>query len=149
MHIAVLVVCLPSCPVGISVVSHLALTLKSVLFFRFSPDFSHDIWLMSTELPSTRFFVDSPTICALGDHQTELVMGGRRGSDGDDSRHRSGSCRRHGDGGRSYPMTGFFGGQSSGLLAVNIYQINIALNMIMGGTGNSIFNLQGNQAAPG
>jgi hypothetical protein len=46
-------------------------------------------------------------------------------------------------------MTGFFGGQPSGSLAVNIYQINIALNMIMGGTGNSIFNLQGNQAAPG
>jgi hypothetical protein len=46
-------------------------------------------------------------------------------------------------------MSGIFGGQSSGSFAVNIYQFNIALNMIMGGTGNSILNLQGNQAAQG
>jgi hypothetical protein len=76
-------------------------------------------------------------------------MGGRHGRDRDDSRHRSGACRSNNDGGRSYPSIGFFGGQSSGLFSINIYQINIALNMIMGGTGNSIFNLQGNQAAPG
>jgi len=104
---------------------------------------------MSTELMSKPLCVEVPTLCSLGDCQTELVMGGRHGRDRDDSRHRSGACRSNNDGGRSYPSIGFFGGQSSGLFSINIYQINIALNMIMGGTGNSIFNLQGNQAAPG
>ena len=103
---------------------------------------------MSTELMSNRLMVEVPTLRSLGDCQAELVMGGRHGRDRDDSRHRSGSCRRSNDGGRSYPNIGFFGGQSTGSFGVNIYQINIALNMIMGGTGNSIFNLQGNQAAP-
>jgi hypothetical protein len=104
---------------------------------------------MSTELLSNPLFVDTPAIHPLGDCQTELIMGGKRGRERDDSRHRSGSCGRTSGGGLSYPMAGFIGGQASGLFAVNIYQINLALNMIMGGNGNSIFNLQGNQAAQG
>jgi hypothetical protein len=104
---------------------------------------------MSTELMSNSLFVEVPTLRSLGDCQTELVMGGRHGRERDDSRHRSGSCGRTSGGGLSYPMTGFIGGQASGLFAVNIYQINLALNMIMGGNGNSILNLQGNQAAQG
>ena len=103
---------------------------------------------MSTEIASTSFFVDTPLISSLGDCQSELVVGGRRGLDRDDSRHRSGPCRPHRDGGGSSRLIGFFGGQPSGPFAINIYQINIALNMIMGGTGNSILNLQGNQTAP-
>ena len=31
------------------------------------------------------------------------------------------------------------------LMSVNVYQINLAINMIFGGAGNSIFNMQGNQ----
>ena len=98
---------------------------------------------------SNPLFVDTPTIHPLGDCQTELIVGGRRERERDDSRHRSGSCGRTSRGGFSYPMSGIFGGQPSGSFAVNIYQFNIALNMIMGGAGNSILNLQGNQAAQG
>jgi hypothetical protein len=94
-------------------------------------------------------FVDAPAIHPLGDCQTELIMGGRHGRERDDSRHRSGSCGRTSGGGLSYPLFGFFGGQSSVPFAVNIYQINFALNMIMGGNGNSILNFQGNQSAQG
>lgn len=92
-------------------------------------------------------FIDSTTISSLGDCQAELIVGGRHGSEREDSRHGSGSCRRHRDGNQNSPVIGAFGGQSSGQFGINIYQINIALNMIMGGTGNSILNMQGNQAA--
>jgi hypothetical protein len=111
----------------------------NLLFYLFS--------FMSTCIMSNTLFVDTPAIYPLGDCQTELIMGGRHGRERDDSRHRSGSCGRSIGGGLSCPMTGFFGGQSSGPFSVTIYQINLALNMIMGGTGNSILNLQGNQAA--
>jgi hypothetical protein len=43
-------------------------------------------------------------------------------------------------------MTGGAGSQQSGgLMSLNIFQINLAINLIFGGNGNSIFNLQGNQ----
>jgi len=95
------------------------------------------------------FFVGALVIYPLGDCQAELIMGGRHGRERDDSRHRSGSCGRTSGGGLSSPVFGYFGGQSSFPFAVNIFQINLALNMIMGGNGNSIFNLQGNQSAMG
>jgi hypothetical protein len=42
---------------------------------------------------------------------------------------------------------GGYGSQpsSGGLMGLNIFQINLAINMIFGGNGNSIFNMQGNQ----
>jgi hypothetical protein len=43
-------------------------------------------------------------------------------------------------------MMGGYGSQSSGgLMGLNISQFNLAINMIFGGNGNSIVNMQGNQ----
>ena len=83
---------------------------------------------------------------ALSDCQSEQISGGRRGRE-DDSGSRCGS--RSGREKERSPLgslMGGFGSQSLGaLLSVNVFQINLAINMIFGGNGNSIFNMQGNQ----
>ena len=83
----------------------------------------------------------------LSDCKSEQISGGRRGrGDGDagsDRRSRSGrDCQP----GQLGPLMGGFGSQSFGsLMSVNVFQLNLAINMIFGGNGNSIFNMQGNQ----
>jgi hypothetical protein len=42
-------------------------------------------------------------------------------------------------------MAGLGSQSFGGLTSVNVFQINLAINMIFGGNGNSIFNMQGNQ----
>jgi hypothetical protein len=42
-------------------------------------------------------------------------------------------------------MGGFGSPAFGGSMSVNVFQINLAINMIFGGNGNSILNMQGNQ----
>jgi hypothetical protein len=84
--------------------------------------------------------------CPLSDCQSEQISGGRRGRE-DDSGSRCGS-RSEREKERS-PIGSLMGGYGSqafgGLMSINVFQINLAINMIFGGNGNSIFNMQGNQ----
>lgn len=93
-------------------------------------------------------FIDPVHFTTLADCQSEQISGGRRGRGDDDA----GSDRRPRSGrdcqpGQLASSMGGYGSQpsSGGLMGLNIFQINLAINMIFGGNGNSIFNLQGNQ----
>ena len=83
----------------------------------------------------------------LADCQSEQISGGRRGRGDDDA----GSDRRSRSGRDCQPgqlgsTMGGLGSQSfGGLISVNVFQINLAINMMLGGNGNSILNMQGNQ----
>ena len=95
-----------------------------------------------------RSLMDPGHFTTLADCQSEQISGGRRGRGdvdaGSDRRSRSGrDCQP----GQLGSMMGGYGSQSSsgGLMGLNIFQINLALNMIIGGSGNSILNMQGNQ----
>jgi hypothetical protein len=83
----------------------------------------------------------------LSDSKSEQISGGRRGRGGDDA----GSDRRSRSGRGCQPgqlgsLIGGFGSQSFGsLMSVNVFQLNLAINLIFGGNGNSILNMQGNQ----
>ena len=90
--------------------------------------------------------IDPVHFTTLADCQSEQISGGRRGRDddaGSDRRSRSGrDCQP----GQLGPLIGGFGFQSFGsLMSVNVFQLNLAINMIFGGNGNSILNMQGNQ----
>jgi hypothetical protein len=90
--------------------------------------------------------MDSLPFDILSDCQSEQISGGRRGRE-DDSGSRCGS-RSEREKERS-PLGSLMGGFGSpafgGSMSVNVFQINLAINMIFGGNGNSIFNMQGNQ----
>jgi len=83
----------------------------------------------------------------IADCQSEQISGGRRGRGDDDA----GSDRRSRSGRDCQPgqlgsTMGGLGSQSfGGLISVNVFQINVAINMMFGGNGNSILNMQGNQ----
>jgi len=85
----------------------------------------------------------------LADCQSEQISGGRRGRGDDDA----GSDRRSRSGRDCQPgqLGSLMGGLGShsfgGLMSANVFQINLAINMIFGGNGNSIFNMQGNQSS--
>jgi len=92
--------------------------------------------------------IDPVHFTTLADCQSEQISGGRRGRGDDDA----GSDRRSRSGRDCQPgqlgsTMGGYGSQSSsgGLMGLNIFQINLAINMIFGGNGNSILNMQGNQ----
>ena len=91
--------------------------------------------------------MDPGYFTTLADCQSEQISGGRRGRGDDDA----GSDRRSRSGGGCQPgqfgsmMGGLVSQSFGGLTSVNVFQINLALNMIFGGNGNSIFNMQGNQ----
>jgi hypothetical protein len=88
---------------------------------------------------------ESSNFCRLSDGQSELITGGRSRGD-DDSRHRQSGSGRDKQRGHQGSMPGGCGMPSfGGFMSVNVYQINLAINMIFGGAGNSIFNMQGNQ----
>ena len=83
----------------------------------------------------------------LSDCKSEQISGGRRGRGDDDA----GSDRRSRSGRDCQPgqlgsLIGGFGSQSFGsLMSASVFQLNLAINMIVGGNGNSILNMQGNQ----
>lgn len=91
--------------------------------------------------------IDPVHFTTLADCESELISGGRRGRGDDDA----GSDRRSRSGRDSQPgqlgslMGGFGSPAFGGSMSVNVFQINLAINMIFGGNGNSIFNMQGNQ----
>lgn len=82
----------------------------------------------------------------LSDCQSEQICGGRRGRV-DDSGSRCGSrSDRVKERSPIGSLLGSYGSQAfGGLMSVNVFQLDLAINMIFGGSGNSIFNLQGNQ----
>jgi len=91
--------------------------------------------------------MDPGHFVTLADCQSEQISGGRRGRGDDDA----GSDRRSRSGRDCQPgqlgslMAGLGSQSFGGLTSVNVFQINLAINMIFGGNGNSIFNMQGNQ----
>jgi hypothetical protein len=72
----------------------------------------------------------------LGDQDCEMIQGGGRGRGEDLSRHQRKDNKPSSGGGRGLPFANIF--------IVNIYQFNVAVNTILGGTGNSIANFQAN-----
>ena len=82
----------------------------------------------------------------LGDCQSEQISGGRRGRE-DDSGSRCGfRSVREKERSPIASLMGGFGSQAlGGLISTNVFQLNLAINMIFGGNGNSILNMQGNQ----
>ena len=82
----------------------------------------------------------------LSDCQSEQISGGRRGRE-DDSGSRCGSrSEREKERSPIASLMGGFGSQAlGGLISTNVFQLNLAINMIFGGNGNSILNMQGNQ----
>jgi hypothetical protein len=94
----------------------------------------------------------SVSLSVLSDDQMEHISGGHRGGhggrDGDWGRHRGNSFGNDRDGGRGTSIASFLGGQGFGALSITtINQFNIAINMIIGSTGGSILNVQGNTMA--
>ena len=91
--------------------------------------------------------IDPVHFTTLADCQSEQISGGRRGRGDDDAgTHRRSRSGRDCQPGQLGSMMGGYGSQSSGgLMGLNIFQINLAINMIFGGSGNSILNMQGNQ----
>lgn len=94
-----------------------------------------------------RSLMDPGHFTTLADCQSEQISGGRSGRGdvdaGSDRRSRSGrDCQP----GQLGSLMGGLGSQSfGGLISMNVFQINLAINMIFGGNGNSILNMQGNQ----
>ena len=102
--------------------------------------------LMAFDLMLVGSLIDPVHFTTLADCQSEQVSGGRRGRDDDAGSHRRSRSGRDCQPGQLGSMTGGYGSQSSGgLMGLNIFQINLAINMIFGGSGNSILNMQGNQ----
>jgi len=90
--------------------------------------------------------IDPVHFTTLADCQSEQISGGRRGRDDDAGSHRRSRSGRDCQPGQLGPLIGGFGFQSFGsLMSLNVFQLNLAINMIFGGNGNSIFNMQGNQ----
>jgi len=90
--------------------------------------------------------IDPLPFYTLDDSDSEQISGGRRGSDDDAGSPRRSRSGRDNQRSQLGSMTGGAGSQQSGgLMSLNIFQINLAINLIFGGNGNSIFNLQGNQ----
>jgi len=80
------------------------------------------------------------TLQAISEGEAELIHGGKHDQD------------RKLDRPKERPSTPWLGGKFVGQgwgtgLVVNIYQINLAINTILGGAGGSIVNVQGNSSA--
>ena len=80
------------------------------------------------------------TLQAISEGEAELIHGGKHDQDRKLNRPQE---RR---------SNSWFGGKFVGQgwgnsLVINIYQYNIAINNILGGSGNSIVNMQGNSSA--
>ena len=82
----------------------------------------------------------------LSDSKSEQISGGRRGREGDSGSRCGSRSQREMERSPRGSLIGGFGSQSfGGLMSVNVFQLNLAINMIFGGNGNSLFNMQGNQ----
>jgi hypothetical protein len=97
--------------------------------------------LTSKRLDVVSRLTSSPlTLQAISEGEAELIHGGKHDHDRklDRSKERP-----------SNPwLAGKFVGQGWGNgLVINIYQINLAINTILGGAGGSIVNVQGNSSA--
>ena len=80
------------------------------------------------------------TLQTISEAEAELIQGGKDNQD------------RKLDRPQERPSNAWMGGKSVGQgwgnnLIINIYQINLAINTILGGAGGSIVNVQGNSSA--
>ena len=80
------------------------------------------------------------TLQAISEGEAELIHGGKHDLD------------RKLDRAKEHPSNPWLGGKFVGqgwgnALVINIYQINFAINTILGGAGSSIVNVQGNSSA--
>lgn len=80
------------------------------------------------------------TLQAISEGEAELIHGGKHNQD------------RNLDRPKERPSNPWLGGKFFGQgwgngLVINIYQINLAINTILGGAGSSIVNVQGNSSA--
>ena len=145
MHIPVFLVRLPSCPVGFSIASIHDVGLEAHLLVLIVDCFpSSSIFEMMTHLicPSDHYSgARSYQACApISDRDCEIIQGGRRGRGEDLPRNQRREGKSSCGGGRGVSSL-------ANVFVVNIYQFNIAVNTILGGTGNSIGNFQANGSA--
>ena len=76
----------------------------------------------------------------ISDRDCEIIQGGRRGRGEELPRNHRREGKSSCGGGRGVSSL-------ANVFIVNIYQFNIAVNTILGGTGNSIGNFQANGSA--
>ena len=82
----------------------------------------------------------SMTLQAISEGEAELIHGGKHDHDRKLDRPKERPSNPW--------LAGKFVGQGWGNgLVINIYQINLAINTILGGAGGSIVNVQGNSSA--
>lgn len=88
----------------------------------------------------SRLTSSTMTLQAISEAEAELIHGGKHDHDRKLDRPQERPS--------SQMMGGKFAGQGWGNnLIINIYQINLAINTILGGAGGSIVNVQGNSSA--